>query len=433
MRSAQLHVRWPRTATGIVRGVASAVVDGVSEAPGLSYAGGQDARWTGRDVQVGAGLSLESDAGFAAAQAARQAAATLTTAPALAVVFATAPHRQRFDDVAAAVQEHLAPAVAIGALASGVVGPGREVEGGPGVAVWAAADDVGAVTAFRSWSLPQRGGGQAVAGWPDTHPDDLTLLLADPFTFPVDRVLGHLAVSRPGHTVAGGLVTAGRGASRLLVDGRVHEDGAVGVVLRDVDVDAVVSQGCRPVGEPFTVTAAEGQLVLELGGEPATDRLRRLFEEATPEDRDLLRVGLHLGIVTDEYLDAFDVGDFVVRGVLGADEDRGALAVNDVVEVGRTVQFHVLDPASARHDLDHRLDQEAEAVAGSLLFACNGRGRGLFGETGHDVRAVTRHAAEPVAGAFCAGEIGPAGPRVWTHAYSAVVALFRAAEAPPGA
>ena len=77
--------------------------------------------------------------------------------------------------------------------------------------------------------------------------------------------------------VAGGLVSGGtrRGDSRLLLDGAVFDNGGVGVVLdAAAPVRVVVSQGCRPIGDPMTVTASTGMTVSELAGRPALERLR---------------------------------------------------------------------------------------------------------------------------------------------------------------
>ena len=213
------------------------------------------------------------------------------------------------------------------------------------------------------------------------------------------------------------------GGNRLVFDDHVRADGAVGVFVDGVTVDTVVSQGCRPIGQPFTVTRAERNLVGELGGQPALQRLQELAASASDDDRELLRRGLHVGLVVDEHKVDFDRGDFLVRNVLGADPDAGAIAVGDVVDVGQTLQFHVRDGRAADDDLrtllhGHRAD-------GALLFTCNGRGQHLFGVPNHDSGVVAELLGSvPVAGAFCAGELGPVGGRNFLHGFTASLALF---------
>lgn len=382
-------------------------------------------------MRISAATSRTPEAGLAAAEAADAAGVALEAAAVdLAVVLTTPEHGDDLASVAAAVETRLEPEVLLGAVAEGVIGPDEEVEAGPAVVVWCGHLAGGRAVPFRAWTLRPETGGIAVAGWPDTHPGELTLVLADPFSFPMGEVARRMAEERPGQPISGGLVTAGQGHSRLLLDGRVHEDGAVGVVLQDVGARTVVSQGCRPVGEPLTVTAVDRNRILELAGAPATRRLRELLETVDEADRALLEHGgLQLGVVVDEVRDDYRPGDFLVRGVLSVEADAGAIVVGDLVRTGQTVQFQVRDADSARNDLAQRLEGTPPA-AGGLLFTCNGRGQHLFGEPDHDLRRVTSALRGPVAGAFCAGELGPVGSASHLHGYTASIVALGPQEGP---
>jgi small ligand-binding sensory domain FIST len=185
----------------------------------------------------------------------------------------------------------------------------------------------------------------------------------------------------------------------------------------------VVSQGCRPLGQPMIVTRAEGNLVLDLAGRPALDRLEEAVADASPDERARLAAGLHIGIAVDEHRMTFESGDFLVRAVVGADRDAGALALGQRVEVGTTVQFHVRDAEAADQDL--RRLMAGRDGDGALVFTCNGRGRHLFGVPDHDARVVAEAIdSRAVAGMFCAGEIGPVGTRSYLHSFTASVVLF---------
>ncbi len=387
-------------------------------------------RRPGRTIlNTAAALSRTAEAGVAAAEAADAVGVALRDADAdasceLVVVFVSPEHHEHLASIAAAIEARLEPGVLLGAVAQGVIGPDEEVESGPAVSVWGASRLDGSLQPFRAWTLRPSGGGLAVAGWPDSGPDDVTLVLADPASFPASEVLERIGEQRPGHVVIGGLMTGGPGRAGFLLDDRVHEDGAVGVVITGATLGAVVSQGCRPVGEPLTVTGAVRDRVMELGGEPATDRLQELLEQVDDADRALLRGGgLHLGVVVQDARDHYRTGDFLVRGVLGVEPASGALTVGDAIEVGRTVQFHVRDAASASAELQGRL-ATVDGLAGGLLFSCTGRGARLFGEPDHDVTAVGAHVRGAVAGAFCAAEIGPVGSRSYVHAFTASLAAF---------
>jgi small ligand-binding sensory domain FIST len=260
----------------------------------------------------------------------------------------------------------------------------------------------------------------------------MCLMICDPFTFPAELLLDHLNSQAAGTLVMGGMASGGLGAqrSRLFLDGRVLTDGAVGAYLPDARIHPLVSQGCRPIGEPFTVTAAEGNLVQELGGQPAMNRLQDLATSLSDQERELLVEGVQVGIVMDEYGGERRQGDFLIRGILGAQPETGAIAVGDEVEVGQTLQFHVRDADSADHDLQRILGQEAAALdghrpAGALLFTCNGRGSRLFPAPSHDAGLLAAMLGDiPVAGFFCAGELGPVGGQNYLHAFTASIAVF---------
>jgi small ligand-binding sensory domain FIST len=213
-------------------------------------------------------------------------------------------------------------------------------------------------------------------------------------------------------------------ARRLVLDDQIRTRGAVALLCSDdVPVRPIVSQGCRPIGKPFTVTRAERNLVYELAGQSATTRLQELVQDASDEDRDLMRNGLHVGIVVDEHKLDFTRGDFLVRNVLGADQRTGALAVGERVEVGTTLQFHVRDADAADDDLRALLGGVQGAAA--LLFTCNGRGSQLFAAPDHDTGVVEELLGPiPLAGLFCAGEIGPVGGKNFLHGFTASLAVF---------
>ena len=184
----------------------------------------------------------------------------------------------------------------------------------------------------------------------------------------------------------------------------------------------VVSQGCRPVGSPFAVTRAEGNIIFELGGKPALDRLQEVAAAATDADRRLLSEFVHIGRAIDERKIEFDRGDFLMRNVLGADPRVGAIMVNDLVEVGSTVQFQVRDAVSAGEDLAQLMSSRTAEAA--LLFTCNGRGSHMFPAPDHDASLVSESLGRvPLAGMFCAGELGPIGGRNFVHGFTASVVL----------
>lgn len=345
--------------------------------------------------------------------------------PDLAMLFVTPVHASALDQIVETVNATLRPKSLLGCAAVSVVGGEREIERGPAISLWAGR--TGPVTPFHL-TVSQSPDGLTFTGWPDTIPDDASalLLLPDPFTFPTDDLLRRMEEDRPGLPVVGGMASAANmpGANRLVIDDRVVNAGAVGAFLGpQVEVTTVVSQGCRPVGSPFVVTRAEHNIVYELAGRSAVERLQEVAAGLTDEDRELLADLVQIGRVIDENKLDFGPGDFLVRGVIGADPNSGALRVGDIVEVGSTAQFQVRDHTTADQEL--RKMVEGQSADSALVFTCNGRGTHLFPEPHHDAQIVSEGlAGAPVAGMFCAGELGPIGGHNFMHGFTASVVLL---------
>lgn len=339
--------------------------------------------------------------------------------PDLAVLFATAPHTGALEDVVATIERLLRPHALVGCTAESVAGGAVEVEQAPAISLWAGRFGPVAPMRLERPELP-----------PDPPFDPVALLLlADPYTFPAAQMFELLAERYPGLPVVGGNASAARGpgGNRLVLNGAIDVDGAVGVFLGPgVTVTPVTSQGCKPIGAPYVVTRSEQNVIFELGGRPAMERLMELvpnLDEA--EVRLINQGGLHVGQVVDESKVEVERGDLLTMNVIGASREEGAIAVGALVEVGTTVQFQLRDAASASEDL-HRLLQSAHtSPEAALLFTCNGRGTRLFPEAHHDAIAVQDSAgALPLAGMFAAGEFGPIGGRNFVHGFTASVALF---------
>lgn len=347
--------------------------------------------------------------------------------PELTVVFASPHHVGALEDMTGTIRSLLEPRALLGGTAMAVVGGAREVEDGPALSVLAASLPGVRLTPLTLEAV-RTADGPAIAGWPDPSPTGGALLMiADPFSFPADAFLARLNEDAPDLQVLGGLASAaqGPGGNRLVVDADIRTDGAVGVFLPlGVDVVPVVSQGCRPIGKPFVVTEARHNVLVQLGGRPAMERLEETVADLSEAERELLGGGLHVGIVVDEHREEFARGDFLVRNVTGIDREEATIALGDLVEVGQTVQFHLRDAGSADEDLRELLaGHDADAA---LLFTCNGRGSHLFGEPDHDAGLVDQLLGPlPVAGMFCAGEMGPVGSRNFLHGFTASLALLR--------
>jgi small ligand-binding sensory domain FIST len=370
-------------------------------------------------VQVASGFS--ADARACAADAAAAVRDELAGAAAdVAFVFVSAEHAADAEQVASEVRRALDPGVLIGASTEAVIGGGHEFEGRPAVSVLAAALGSGSararhVTATEAGTLDIPGP---------------AVVVADPYTFPVERLLDDMNEAGAGVAV-GGLASGGRGAGEhaLICGEDVHREGAVVVDLDGpVELRVLVSQGCAPIGPEMVVTSAESNVIHELAGRPAYGRLVEIVGALDPQQAELARRGVLAGLVIDENRVDYGADDYLVRGILGGDPESGAIAVGDVPRVGQTFRFHVRDASTADAGLRAALDDgiaQPGRVTGGLLFACNGRGTGLFGTPDHDAAATANAlGGAPVAGMFCAGEIGPVGGRTFLHGFTATLALF---------
>jgi small ligand-binding sensory domain FIST len=384
-------------------------------------------------MRVAAAVCTDSDPVRGAAQAARDVAFGLSGDDAdVVIAFVGGAHLTSPDVALEAIEAELAPDALIGCGAGGVLGSGREYESGTAIALWAASlDDDGVAEPFNA-TVSERDGTGVLEGMPELGVDSGLILLTDPYTFPTGPVLERISQDAPWVPVLGGLASgrSAAGGGALLLGDEVRSEGAVGLHLRNVEMLPCVSQGAAPLGREMTVTAAEGNVIHELAGKPAVTSIEAVIAELSLTERALIAGGLLIGIVIDGGKPDYEQGDFLVRGVLGADTESGSIQVGANVDVGQVVRLHARDARSAEADLRRELSLCAEAAgdsapAGALVFSCNGRGRQMFGATDHDAGAVAELlGGAPSAGFFAAGEIGPVGGRSLLHTFTATVAVF---------
>jgi small ligand-binding sensory domain FIST len=349
--------------------------------------------------------------------------------PDLVMVTVTRAHAGALEDIVGTIGSVLHPLATVGGAAESVVGTRREVEETAAISLWAGW--VGPLAPVRLTATRLADGGWHFDGWPDRLPFEPTalVLVADPFTFPTAEFLPWLAEHRPGLPVVGGNASGGRGpgGARLVHSGGVVSDGATGVLLGGgIDVETLVSQGCRPYGDTLTVTRSEKNIIYEVAGEPAMERLvGQITRHLDPvEMAGIESNGLFVGRVVDARIGDPAPSDYLVRRVVGVDRGTGALAVEDHVPLGSTVRFHRRDAETADRQLTRMLEGR-QADAG-LVFTCHGRGTRLFDDPHHDALAMARTLGPvPVGGLFAGGEFGPVGGQNFVHQFSASVALFR--------
>lgn len=360
-------------------------------------------------------------------------------APDLVVVFTDVTFDYQVDSLAELVSDFFPGATVLGCTGAGVIGGGKEIEATPALSLTAAHLPGVVLSTFHitGRALPSPDAGPDVweeqVGTPAAA-DPHFIVLADPFTVDSEALLAGLDYAFPAAAKIGGLASGNSrtGSHSLYVNGVTHKNGAVGVALSgEIVVDTVVAQGCRPVGHAMRVTAAEGNMLLTADDRPPLEELQDLLQNSNEHDRDLMQHNLFMGVAMDQLQEHAGAGEFLIRNIVGADAERGAVAVGADLREGLLVQFHVRDAETSAVDLRdafanylHRVgNRHAEAA---LMFQCTGRGNYLYGRQGHDTDVFNELMGTlPMGGFFCNGEIGPVGDTTYLHGYTSSFAIFR--------
>lgn len=421
---------------------------------------------TAQIAACAAGVGAHADATEAATIAAGACRARIGGNADVAMIFFSKALADGAGEIASVVHEILRPKAVVGVSGDGVVEGSREYEESPAVSIWAARMPGVEFSTFDDDDLglaSPRDPGDPLEFEPIGSENlRATFVFADPRSVPTIRIVPALnrAIRRPEQDPAlqpvllGGLASGGSddNPSALIRDRSVKRRGLVGLNIHgNVRVENIVSQGCRPVGPNFVITKAKNNVILELGGKPAAAALHEVIQQLTERERSLLKRGLFIGRVVNEYKDRFGRADFLIRAVVGVDRAMSAIGVGDLIRVGQTVRFHLRDAATAHEDLAMLLDSQQlqDPPLGAILVTCNKRGCSLFGGPHHDATMVSRAfhtlpAGEdlakagrsisptgaasdelPMAGFFAAGEFGPVGGESYVHGHTACVTMFR--------
>ena len=357
----------------------------------------------------------------------------------LAVAFVSPHYEESYDQVADLLAKELGAKHVLGCSGGGVIGNGQEVEQRAGLSITAAVLSNVDIKPFHLQvdRLPDMDAGPD--NWEDLigvtqDKDPHFVMLADPYSFPVNDLLVGLDYAFPRATKIGGLASGANrsGGNALFLDGEVLRTGCIGLALDgNITVDTVVAQGCRPIGEPMRISKSDRNMLIELEGKPPLEVLQGMVPALPQRDKELLGHSLFLGVVMDELIDNPSQGDFLIRNVVGMDKDTGGLAIGEMLKEGQLVQFHLRDAETSRDDLQavltrYATNHQENDIPGALLFSCLGRGQFLYGKANHDTDMFRDKLGEiPLGGFFCNGEIGPVSGTTFLHGYTSSFGLFR--------
>ena len=363
----------------------------------------------------------------------------LGESPDLAVTFVSPHYEAEYEQVVELINKELGAAHVFGCSGGGIIGNGLEVEQRAGLSITAASLPDVEIKAFhlQGDKLPDLDSGPDA--WEEllgvtSSQDPQFVMLADPYSFPVQNLLMGMDFAFAKAAKIGGLASGAQrqGGNALFLDGKVYHSGAIGLALHgNITVDTIVAQGCRPIGQPMRITESDRNMLVSLDGDPPMKVLQGLFQTLPQGDRDLMGHSLFLGVVMDEFLDTPVQGDFLIRNVVGMDSNTGGLAIGEMLKEGQLVQFHLRDAATSAQDLQAVLERYAvenreNEVPGALLFSCLGRGQYLYGRPNHDTEVFQEKLGSvPLGGFFCNGEIGPVSGTTFLHGYTSSFGLFR--------
>lgn len=326
----------------------------------------------------------------------------------------------------------------IGCSAGGVIGGGLEIEQEVALAITGASlpdVDISTFTVTAS-ELPDPDSGPN--SWYQTVNVPLErqadfVILADPFSFPTDDFLRGMDFAYPNSVKIGGLASgAGRaGMNSLFVDGNVINNGAIGIAFSgNISIETIVAQGCKPIGNVMRITESDGNVLKSLDDKNPMTVLRDLYASLDADNQKLMQNSLFVGVVMDGFIDSPTHGDFLMRNIMGLDNNSGFLSVGELLKEGQLIQFHLRDANTSSEDLDALLKkfstENDSNSSGALLFSCLGRGKYLYGTDNYDSGIFDKYlSGTPLTGFFCNGEIGPVSGTTYIHGYTSSFGIFK--------
>ena len=395
-------------------------------------------------------LSTRSSLEAAINDVVEQAVASLTAPADLGLVFISSAFMSEYTRLLPLLAEKLSVPVLIGCSAGGVIGRKQtgkteEIEAEPALSLTLAHLPGVKIRPFHILAEELPDSDSSPNAWIDLVgvpplPVPQFILLSSPFGSATNDLLQGLDFAYPGSVVVGGQASSGfmNGPVGLFCNDKLCREGTVGIALTgNIVLDTIVSQGCRPIGQPLQVTKAERNIILELDEKVPLMVLRNLISSLSEEDRTLAQHSLFVGLAMDEFRINLHSGDFLIRNILGVDPKAGAIAISDRIRAGQRLQFHLREAEASSQDLENLLQEyqnenentSQPSPVGALMFTCLGRGTGLYGQPNFDSQLFSRYLHDiPVGGCFCGGEIGPVSGRTFLHGYTSVFAICRSLE-----
>jgi len=359
----------------------------------------------------------------------------------LTVIFVSPHFRTQYRAIPQLVRDRMPVGMLLGCSGGGIIGGGKEIEQKPAFSLTAAHLPGVDLQTIQTDTMNLPDPDTAPSVWhewlgvdPATNPN--FIVLADPFSFRAEEFLAGMDFAYARSAKVGGLASGAQaqGGNALYLDNKIYNGGLIGVALSgNIQLDTIVAQGCRPIGQPMRITKCDQYQLLEVDGQPPLEKLEEMVDTLSEDDRKLLRTSLFLGIEMNPMKEDPGQGDFLIRNLMGVDQETGSLSIGAPLREGQLVQFHLRDKVMSSEDLKVMLSRYQSKdgwrdAKGALLFSCLGRGEHLYGQPNHDSDMFkTKIGNIPLGGFFCNGEIGPVGQTTFLHGYTSSFGIFRPA------
>ena len=388
-------------------------------------------------IHVGVGHSHDLSTAEAAEHATRLAMGNAGIAKAdIAIVFATINYQTEYEQLYQAVHANSSCEELVGCTGMSVLTSAGEFEEEPTLAVMVLRGERLSAVSFTAKGTESEVGKQIQESiQTELREGSLLVIFPDIRAVNPAELIKHIGSDGASLPVVGAAVSGdGTGAEMYHWQGtKATEGGVAGLLLSgNFSTEIGVAQGCQPIGKPREVTKADGRVIFELDGEPALENFKGALQLLTQDD--IRRSGgtVFVGIAMDHTNENPTRGDFLIRNLVGINEQHAAIAISEEVKEGQLIQFHLRNPLAATEEIQVIIAQLAEKTreqppAFGLYFNCLGRGKGLYGAANHDISVIQeKFPGLPVIGFFGNSEFAPIGGRNFAHAYTGVFVLCSA-------
>lgn len=359
--------------------------------------------------------------------------------PDLGFVFISSHHSSDYESINEKIKSKIPFKTIVGCSASGVIGEGKEFEYLPGISLSAGSLPNVNFKPFHFTQNELPNPDQSPESWKEiTNSDEenpkTIVLFPDPFSVRTEYVLDGLDFAYPNTKIIGALASGGSkpGQNALFIDDATYFNGCAGLLISgNFELDVLVAQSCRPIGEPMIVTRANNNVINELDNDLPIVAIKKLYDNLPEDEKYVMNNALQIGILMDRLGSIDDEITYMIRNISSIDKETGSITIGESITEGQIVQFNLRDSSAAQEELKKMLSEyeskNGEIIKSTLMFSSVGRGKYLLGESHHDINLYKNIIDDksPITGFFSNGEISPIGDRTYLHGYTSSFAIFK--------